>query len=243
MSALANGKHEAVLQAYLADPDRLGWRAYTKVYPEAKKRAAATAWSRLLKNAEFSSRLAELEASVTAKVVEASAISIEMVIKELAKLGFSNARNFVRITADGEPAVDLSDATEEQFASLQSISVEDFVDGRVEATEELEPQAQGGALRRRRGREVRRVTFKLHPKIPALVAIGEHLGAFKGKGESPARAEQADQPQADAPAAPLSRLEIARRIAWLLRVPDEKPAPANAAPAAAEPPREKRAPR
>ena len=243
MGALANGKHEAVLQAYFADPNRVGWRAYAKVYPNAKQRAAETAWSRLLKNAEFSARVAELDAAVTEKVVEASAITVERVISELAKIGFASAKRYLRLTDDGEPAIDLSQVSEDEFAALAQVTVEDFVDARSEPDEALEPQAHGGELKRRRGRDVRRVTFKLHPKIPALVAIGEHLGAFRRKGEAaPAKADAPDQPQVET--TPPSRLEIARRIAFLLRVPEQKPAAANAPVApAAEPAREKRAPR
>jgi hypothetical protein len=60
MPVLANAKHEAVAQAYVADPERIGWRAYRKVYPNSSRHAAETAWTRLLKIAEFSARLAEL---------------------------------------------------------------------------------------------------------------------------------------------------------------------------------------
>jgi hypothetical protein len=40
MPALANPKHEAVAQAFIADPERIGWRAYSQVYPKSSQRAA-----------------------------------------------------------------------------------------------------------------------------------------------------------------------------------------------------------
>src|SRR5258706_190065 len=60
MTTLANAKHEAVELAYIADPERVGWHAYRSVYPKSSQHAAETAWARMLKNAEFSARIAEL---------------------------------------------------------------------------------------------------------------------------------------------------------------------------------------
>ena len=51
---------EVAALAYLADPEKIGWRAYKKVYPKSSQHAAETAFSRLLKNAEFSARVAEI---------------------------------------------------------------------------------------------------------------------------------------------------------------------------------------
>jgi hypothetical protein len=58
MPVLSNQRHEAVAQAYIADPERIGWKAYKQVYPNSSQYAAETGFSRLLlKNAEFASRL------------------------------------------------------------------------------------------------------------------------------------------------------------------------------------------
>ena len=83
------------------------------------------------------------------------------VIRELVKLGSSNMKNYIRITADGEPAVDLSYLTEDQFAAVSEVQVEDFVDGRGEDA-----------------RDVRRIKFKLHDKRGALCDLGKHFGIF-----------------------------------------------------------------
>jgi hypothetical protein len=49
MPALENAKHEAACLAYLADRERIGWRAYRSVYPNSSQHAAETAFGRLLK--------------------------------------------------------------------------------------------------------------------------------------------------------------------------------------------------
>jgi hypothetical protein len=62
MPVLSNQRHEGVAQAYIADPEKVGWKAYKKVYPKSSQHAAETGFSRLLlKNAEFASRVAELQ--------------------------------------------------------------------------------------------------------------------------------------------------------------------------------------
>lgn len=161
---LKNAKHEAVLQAYIADPKRIGFKSYLVVYPKSSDAAAATGFSRLLKSAEFSRRLAYLDARVTEKVVEGAAITAQQVINELAKIGFANMLDYASITDQGEPFVDLSDVTRDQAAAIAGFTVEDFKDGRGEDA-----------------RDVRKVTFKLHDKRAALVDIGRHLGMFEDK--------------------------------------------------------------
>ena len=166
------------MQAYIADPKRVGFKAYLVVYPKSSEGAAATGFSRLLKNAEYKARLSYLDSRVTEKVVERAVITTEQVIEELAKIGFANMLDYARINGEGEPFIDLSEVTRDQAAAIASFTVEDFVDARS-AEDTAEPQPQGGELRRRRGREVRKVTFKLHDKRAALVDIGTHLGMFK----------------------------------------------------------------
>src|SRR5262249_20357959 len=110
----------------------------------------------------FAARLAFLDARVTEKVVERSAITTEQVIEELAKIGFANMLDYARVTPEGEPFIDLSSMTRDQAAAIAQFAVEDCKDGRGEDV-----------------RDVRKVTFKLHDKRAALVDIGSHLGMFK----------------------------------------------------------------
>lgn len=163
---LKNAKHEAVLQAFIADPKRSGFKAYLVVYPKSSAAAAKTGFSRLLKKAVFAGRLAVLDAGVTEKVIEQSAVTVTRVIDELAKIGFANILDYARLTDDGEPFLDLSEVSREQAAAIASFTTEDFKDGRGDDA-----------------RDVRKVTFKLHDKRAALVDIGKHLGMFKDKLE------------------------------------------------------------
>ena len=78
---LAKAKHEAVLQAYFKDPERVGFRAYLVVYPKSSDAAAKTAWSRLLKTADFAERLAFLDRQITEQVVEDSVMSAREVLQ------------------------------------------------------------------------------------------------------------------------------------------------------------------
>ncbi len=110
-----------------------------------------------------------IEAAIAEAMAKRSArteITQDAVLKELGLLGFSNMQDFVRITADGDPCVDMSDLTREQAAALSEVVVEDFKDGRGEDA-----------------RDVRRIKIKLSDKRAALVDVGRHLGMFKDRVE------------------------------------------------------------
>lgn len=88
-------------------------------------------------------------------------ITTDRVLQELAKIGFANMGDYMRIGADGDPCLDFSGLTRDQTAALVEVTVEDFTDGRGEDA-----------------RDVRKVKFKLADKRAALVDIGKHLGMF-----------------------------------------------------------------
>jgi phage terminase small subunit len=88
-------------------------------------------------------------------------ITQDMVLKELAKIGFSNMQDYMRVGPDGDPYLDFSNLSRDQAAALAEVTVEDFKDGRGEDA-----------------RDVRKVKFKLADKRAALVDIGRHLGMF-----------------------------------------------------------------
>jgi hypothetical protein len=99
MPVLKNAKHEAVAQAYLADRERIGWRAYKGVYPKSSKHAAETAIARLLKNAGFAARIAELAAAAADDTV----MSAREVLQELTKIARSNMADYMRADDCGDP--------------------------------------------------------------------------------------------------------------------------------------------
>ncbi len=88
-------------------------------------------------------------------------VTADRIVAELAKLGFSNMQDYMRVGPSGDPVLDYSKLNRDQAAALQEVTVEDFVDGRGDDA-----------------REVRRVKFKLADKRAALVDLGKHLGMF-----------------------------------------------------------------
>jgi hypothetical protein len=104
MFALTNsGRWRQVALAYIADPERLGWRAYRSVYPNTSHRAAVTGFTRLLTNADFSARIAELAEEVAPGAV----MTAQQVLEELSKIGRANMADnmadFVRAFACRDP--------------------------------------------------------------------------------------------------------------------------------------------
>jgi phage terminase small subunit len=117
---------------------------------------------RLLTNVDIRRAIEEAEA----ERLERLGVRAERVLEELARLGFSNMLDYLNISRDGEPYVDLSEMTREQAAAVQEVIVEDFLDGRGEDA-----------------REVRRVKFKLADKKAPLELLGKHLKLFTEKHE------------------------------------------------------------
>lgn len=88
------------------------------------------------------------------------------VMAELAAVARGNVEDFTRLTENGEPFIDMSEMTREQKAALASVETHDYLDGRGDDA-----------------RDVRKVVVKLHPKVPALVAIAKHHGLMTEKVE------------------------------------------------------------
>jgi phage terminase small subunit len=91
-------------------------------------------------------------------------ITADMVIAELAKIGFANMADYMKATPGGDPYLDFSALTRDQAAALQEVTIEDYVEGRGD-----------------NAREVKRVKFRLADKRAALVDLGRHLGIFINK--------------------------------------------------------------
>jgi phage terminase small subunit len=192
MAPLKNAKHEAFARAIVegrTNADAYGVSGY-KVTPAA----AAANGSRLLKNAKVSTRIAELKAAAAEK----TAISAARVIEELAKIGFANMADYMRVGIDGDPRLHFDELSRDQAAALQEVTVDTYLEGHGDDA-----------------REVKRVKFRLADKRAALVDLGKHLGIFAerhkhehtGAGGGPIETKSADE-------LPLN--EIARRIAFAL---------------------------
>ena len=121
------------------------------------KRTARSQGQRLLTNVD----IAKAINAAVARRSERTEIEADAVIRELAKIGFANMLDYMRVTDEGEMVVDLSKITREQAAAIGEVTVEDFMDGRGDDA-----------------RAVRRVRFKLADKRAALVDLGRHFALF-----------------------------------------------------------------
>lgn len=99
------------------------------------------------------------------KLAEKYDVSVNALVRELAFVAKANMGDYVRITPEGEPFVDLSTATPEMLAAIQSVTVEDVKEGRG-------PDA----------REIRKVKFTLHDKLSAIDKLMRKHGAYAPVG-------------------------------------------------------------
>lgn len=189
---LKNAKHESVLQAWIADPARVWWKAYSSVYPKCSQHAAETAASRLMNNAEFCARRDALLSQVTERVVSAAVMSETEVLEELTKLARSSIKNCI-VDGDvtGDVVASLRELDDQHAAAIQELTVETYMEGAGDDA-----------------REVKRVKVKLHSKTAALHEMRAHYEPQKhehtGKGGKPIEIKD------------LSVAEAGRRIAFAL---------------------------
>lgn len=140
------------------------------------KRTGQQIGSRLLLNVVVSAAISEGQQALAAQ----SGVTAERIVKELAKLGFSNMQDYVG-TQGGEAYVDLSAANRDQWAAVAEITVDHYTEGRGEEA-----------------REVKRTKFKLADKRAALVDLGKHLGMFIERTQSDVTVRDAiDRPPAE----------------------------------------------
>lgn len=88
-------------------------------------------------------------------------LTADKVLAEVAKVAFANMGDYVRITGDGEPYVDLSGVNADQMAAITEVKSEDFVEGRGEDA-----------------RDIRKVSIKLHDKMGALDKLMRYFGLY-----------------------------------------------------------------
>ncbi len=106
-------------------------------------------------------RVAQAIASAIEKRSERTQVTADQVVEELAKMGFANMLDYMRVTEDGAAVVDLSKLNREQAAAIGEVVIDEYMDGRGDDA-----------------REVKRVRFKLADKKSSLELLGRHLGMF-----------------------------------------------------------------
>lgn len=139
-------KQERFCQEYIIDLN--GAAAATRAgYSENTAKEQA---SRLLTNVNVQEKIQKLmaERSIRTKTTQ------DMVLRELAKIAFSNMRNYASWSSDTVTLIDSHDLTDDNAAVVVNISKTTTKDG--------------GSIK-----------FKLHDKVNALELLGKHLGIFK----------------------------------------------------------------
>jgi phage terminase small subunit len=133
--------------AYVADPKRSAINAAVKAGCSRKTAyVTGSKWLRLPK-------IRWLIQSFLDKQMVKFEVSADRVIQEFACIGFSNMLDYLRVSKDGLPIVDLRQITRQQGTAIQEVSVEG------------------------KGKN-RRIKIRLHSKTTALQKLGEYLKLF-----------------------------------------------------------------
>lgn len=197
MAVLKNAKHELFAQALAAGKTQI--EAHEDAgYKPHRGNASLLAQDKSIvaRVSEILERRQHIEAKATEKAIEALAVTKEAVLGELAKIGFANMLDFIRIGEEGLPYTDFTALTREQAAAIGELVVE-TIPARFRDGEEIEP-------------EVKKVRFKLSDKRSALVDLGKHLGLFID------RHEHSGPDGGPIETKDVTELEAARRVAFLL---------------------------
>lgn len=151
-------KQESFAQNYVKT--RNASEAYRAAY-KAAKMADKTVWeaaSRLMADSKVKARVAELDSRAKEIANTKFDISMEEIIYRLKLLGCASLKDYMRIDAEGEPTIDFTDTTDEQFYALNEVTVEDIETGQ---------------------RVGKRTKIKMADRISALVKLGQHKGGFR----------------------------------------------------------------
>jgi phage terminase small subunit len=148
-----HSRHDTFCREYMKDLN--GTRAAIAA-GYSKKTAGVTA-SQLLNNPKVKAKLGELMEKHAIKLD----LSAEQVLSELALMGFANFCDYIRTTEEGDAYIELSQLTRDQAAAIQSITVDEYVEGRG-----------------KNARPVKRTRIKLADKTRSLELLGRYLNLF-----------------------------------------------------------------
>lgn len=126
------------------------------------KKSAESIGHENLSKPEIARAITDFQAKVRAR----AEITVDDLVREMAKLAFMNVADYHRIQENGEPAVDLSGCTRDQLAAVTELEVHTYTDGRGEDA-----------------RDVKKVRFKLADKRQSIMDLGKLLGIVKDKVE------------------------------------------------------------
>lgn len=119
------------------------------------KKTAHSIGPRLLEDVDIKKYISNLKRKRSDK----AEITAERVLREIAKMAFSNLGDYITIQKDGTAEIDLRKLTRNQAAALSEVTVDD--------------DSLGG----------QKVKIKLHDKLKGLEQLGRHLKLFTDKTE------------------------------------------------------------
>lgn len=156
MPVLKNPRHELFAQELAKG------RSQAEAYAAAGYKPDDSHAARLAGNGRVAERVQE----IVGAAAERAGITVQGILEELARIGFSNMLDFCRV--EGVDLVhDFSKLSRDQAAAIHELVVETRTD--YTAGEDAEREAV----------PIRKVRFKLADKRAALVELGKHLGMFK----------------------------------------------------------------
>lgn len=162
-------KQRAFVREYLIDLNA----TQAAIRAGYSERSAGVEGARLLKNAKVEDAVAK----AMLNRAERTDITADRVLKELAKIGFSDIRKAVKwqsalITEEDNPdGGDVAVIKTIVTNQVQLVASDDIDDDTAAAIAEISQNATGG------------LKIKLHDKKSALVDLGRHLGLFTDKVE------------------------------------------------------------
>lgn len=165
MPVLPNSRHERFAQELAKG------RTADDAYAAAGFKPDRGNASRLTANDSIKARVTE----ILARGAERAAITEEMVLRELAKIGFSDIRKAIKwqaLVTDMEVDEETGEARMAVTNQVQIIDSDEIDDDTAAAISEISQTDRGG------------LKIKLHDKKGALVDIGKHLGMFIERTEN-----------------------------------------------------------
>jgi phage terminase small subunit len=148
-------KRSVFVREYLVD--RNGTRA--AIAAGYAPRSASVTSCRLLRNAKVCAEVAEL----TEERLERLEVTADTVLQELAKIAFTNMKDYLSVREDGSVYVDISKITPVQAAGLADLRIDEYISER-------------GTIKRTR--------LKLGAKTRALELLGKHLKLWSDRVEA-----------------------------------------------------------
>lgn len=110
-----------------------------------------------------------IQAAIAAKLEQVASryeVTLDRTVAEIAKIAYANMGDYVKINAEGEPVPDFSNVDYDQMAAVKTIKTETVVDPSDKT------------------KEIKKVTFELHPKLDGLDKLMKKLGGYAPLGMS-----------------------------------------------------------